>query len=283
VKLTDSEIEVFIPDCVDPQVAMKRTTDLCFAAHPDDIEIMAYGPIAACFDDPERFFGGCVVGNGAGSPRSDTTYKDCTDEQMKYLRISEQKKAAQIGNYSLQVLFGLDSKQIKNGCDTSTVDMIEKLLLDVGPDIVYTHNLADKHDTHVAVALRVIEAARRLPLEKRPRNFYSLEVWRGLDWLCDEDKVIFDTTPYPDMAAAILEVYESQIAGGKRYDSATLGRRMANATFFESHETDNFSSLSYGLDITELIRDRALDPEEFIQQYISNFSKDVTSRLEKLR
>jgi len=34
---------------------------------------------------------------------------------------------------------------------------------------------------------------------------------------------------------ALLGVFESQIAGGKRYDLALMGRRRANATYFESH------------------------------------------------
>ena len=278
----DSKVEIFVPDEGDQQAALARTTDLCIAAHQDDIEIMAYGPIAACFDSPDRFFSGCVVSDGAGSPRSGK-YESCTDERMRLLRVSEQKNAARIGNYSAQVFLGIPSGQIKDGGDPSAADAIEELLLLALPDIVYTHNLADKHDTHVAVALRTIEAVRRLPAGKRPKRVYSMEVWRGLDWLCDRDKTVFDTSPHPNLAASLLGVYDSQIAGGKRYDSAALGRRHANATFFASHETDGCSSLSYALDITELTAGDAAQPEEFIRRYIDNFSAEVAERLARLR
>ena len=40
---------------------MAQTTDLCIAAHQDDIEMMAYAPIAACFDNASRSFAGCAV------------------------------------------------------------------------------------------------------------------------------------------------------------------------------------------------------------------------------
>ena len=47
-----------------------------------------------------------------------------------------------------------------------------------------------------------------------------------------------DVSGRDNLAAAMNGVFDSQIAGGKRYDLATIGRRAANATFFESHATD---------------------------------------------
>jgi hypothetical protein len=83
------------------------------------------------------------------------------------------------------------------------------------PRFVYTHNLADKHDTHVAVALRVIEALRRLEGAERPERVVGCEVWRGLDWLMDSDKVLMDLSAHENMQFALLGVFDSQIAGWK--------------------------------------------------------------------
>ena len=282
MRFSQEQSEVFVPSGADPATALSDTTDLCIAAHQDDVEIMAYGPIAACFDSRTRFFTGCVMTDGAGSPRTGV-YADYTNEEMMRTRAEEQKNAARVGAYIALALMNLTSAQIKDNDSGAAVDDIEKLLLLSSPKIVYTHNLADKHDTHVAVALRVIEALRRLPAEKRPAKVYTMEVWRGLDWLCDDDKTIFDTSPHPNLAAALLSVYDSQIAGGKRYDSAALGRRLANATFFASHAADQCESLSYALDVTALINDGASRPEDFIMEYIENFKHDVLSRLQKLR
>jgi len=60
-------------------------------------------------------------------------------------------------------------------------------------------------------------------------------VWRDLDWLVDSDKAPFDVSEHENLQAALLGVFDSQIAGGKRYDLASMGRRRANATYFESH------------------------------------------------
>ncbi|MDD3832936.1 MAG: PIG-L family deacetylase, partial [Oscillospiraceae bacterium] len=84
----------------------------------------------------------------------------------------------------------------------------------------------------------------------------------------------------PNLAAALLGVFDSQIAGGKRYDSAAIGRRLANATFFASHDTDNCESMSYGLDITELINSNT-DGFEFVNRYINNFKDEVEQRIRR--
>jgi len=280
MEFSDPNVRIFVPGGGDAIEALGKTTDLCVAAHQDDVEIMAYGPIAACLDDPDRFFTGCVVSDGAGSPRSGP-YADYTDEQMKAARVTEQENAARIGGYAAQAFFNLQSSKIKDSGDSSAVRDIAELLLLTMPEVVYTHNLADKHDTHVAVALRVIEAIRRLPSGKRPAKLYAMEVWRGLDWLRDEHKTVFNTSGHPNLAAALLGVYDSQITGGKRYDSAALGRRLANATFFQSHETDDCPSISFALDMTELIDDATLQPEDFIRRFIEGFADEVAERLEK--
>ena len=89
----------------------------------------------------------------------------------------------------------------------------------------------------------MIAAIRRCPPAERPEKLYGCEVWRDLDWLTDEDKVVFDVSAHENLQAALLGVFDSQICGGKRYDLATLGRRRAHATYFASHGTDDATGL----------------------------------------
>lgn len=276
--LNKKEAQLFIPDNEEEKSALSRTTALCFAAHQDDIEIMAFGPIVDCYGKEDKWFAGVVVTDGAGSPRSGI-YEKYTDEDMKKIREKEQKTAAIIGGYSAQFLLSYSSSEVKAKGNDALINEIKTIIETCSPEVIYTHNLADKHDTHVAVALRVIKAIRELPQEKRPKKVYSLEVWRGLDWLNDEDKTVFDTSKHPNLAAALLGVFDSQIAGGKRYDLATLGRRTANATFFASHAVDSSDSMSYGLDITELVNDDKLLVTDFISGYIEKFKDEVTDRV----
>lgn len=272
---------LYIPDGAAEDVALARTTDLCIMAHQDDVELWTYGPIAACYAKPDRRFSAVTVTDGAGSPRIGD-YGSYTDEEMKAVREREQNAAALLGGYGFMAQLKFSSAAVKDGKNDAVIAAIRALLEAAKPKTVYTHNLADKHDTHVAVALRTVAALRSLPKEARPEKVYGLEGWRDLDWMCDGDKVCFDTAPRPHLSAALLGVYDSQIAGGKRYDSAAQGRRIANATFFASHATDVYTSVSYGMDITEFVFSDA-EPAAFLAAQIERFKKDATDRLEALK
>jgi LmbE family N-acetylglucosaminyl deacetylase len=273
--------EIFIPDGLPVEQALARTTHMAISAHQDDIEIMAAAPILECFQQKDKWFTGVVVTDGRSSPR-DAQYKNYSDDEIRWVRFKEQNKAAFVGEYAAQVMLDYSSKEVKDGSHGLPVDDIISLLKAASPTIVYTHNLADKHDTHVAVALRVVMAIRSLPEIERPSKLYGCEVWRDLDWMLDSDKIPFDLTSHENLQAALLGVFDSQIAGGKRYDLATMGRRRANATYFESHGIDLTSGLSFAMDLTPLILDAKRNITEFIDEFISRFARDVTNRLNKV-
>ena len=270
--------ETFVPDGLALEAALTRTTHLAISAHQDDLEIMAAGPILECFQRADKWFTGVVVTDGRGSPRDDL-YKDYTDEQMRLVRFKEQKKAAVVGEYAAQVILDHPSRAVKDGGNRTVVADLAALLRACRPEVIYTHNLADKHDTHVGVALKVIAALRSLPVELHPRRLYGCEVWRDLDWLLDEDKVVFDVSAHESLQAALLGVFDSQICGGKRYDLASQGRRRAHATYYASHGTDTATGLTYGMDLTPLLADPAKDPRAYVQEYIQRFAQDVASRM----
>lgn len=270
--------EIFIPDGLPVEQALQRTTHMAISAHQDDIEIMAAEPILACFQQPDRWFTGVVVTDGRGAPRNGL-YEHYSDEAMRTVRFKEQKKAAIVGEFAAQVLLDYPSKVIKDGSQLQPVADLAALLQAARPETVYTHNLADKHDTHVAVALRVIAAIRSLPEAQRPRKLFGCEVWRDLDWLVDSDKVPFNISEHENLQAALLGVFDSQIAGGKRYDLASMGRRRANATYFESHGVDMATGMSYAMDLTPLVFDLVKDIPAFVQEFIRRFEHDVADRL----
>jgi LmbE family N-acetylglucosaminyl deacetylase len=201
---------------------------------------------------------------------------------MWVVRNKEQKKAAIVGEYAAQVLLDFPSSAVKDGTNTDPVDDIYQLLQSARPHTVYTHNLADKHDTHIGVTLKVIEAIRRLPQDERPQHLYGCEVWRDLDWLVDTDKVAFDCSMLENMQMALVSVFDSQVTGGKRYDLATMGRRRAHATYHASHDTDVTTSTGFALDLTPLIDDPTMDIAAFIQEFINRFAQDVQDRLNRV-
>lgn len=273
--------EIFVPDQTPVAQALARTTHLCIAAHQDDIEIMSVQPIIECFQQKDKWFTGVVVTDGRGSPR-DALYKDYSDEEMRLVRFKEQRKAAVIGEYAAQVMLDYPSRTAKDSSQNEPVDDLVSLLEIARPDFVYTHNLADKHDTHVSVALRAIKAIRQLPKEKRPKKLIGCEVWRALDWMADSNKVPMDVSAHENLQFALLGVFDSQVAGGKRYDLASMGRRRANATYFETHGVDLTTGMSFGMDMTPLISDDEHDPLEFTRELIQHFIQDVSDRIRRV-
>lgn len=281
MKLHNPNADIYVPDGADVATALSRTTHLSICAHQDDIEILAYHGIIACFGLPGKWFTGVVVTNGAGSPRNGI-YANYTDEQMQKVRLIEQRNAAAVGGYSSQLQLGYPSSTVKSASAAGDVrEDLVSLFTACRPEVVYMHNLADKHDTHIGVALRTLEAMRSLPAEDRPKKVYGCEVWRALDWLGDEEKVALPVSERPSLAASLLGVFDSQISGGKRYDLATAGRRLANATYLASHETDEETELTFAMDLTPLVEDESLDITAYVTGYIDRFKADVASRIAK--
>ncbi|MCK5684905.1 PIG-L family deacetylase [bacterium] len=275
------DADVFVPDGSALDNALQRTTHLCIAAHQDDIEIFAWHGIKQCMTAKDKWFTGVVVTDGAGSPRTHE-YKDYTNEEMMEVRHEEQRTAASIGKYSAMIQLLHPSSNVKSG-DKCVVDDLEEILNLTQPSTVYLHNPADKHDTHVAVLLRCIEALRRIPLSQRPQLVLGCEVWRSLDWVIDDQKYVLPLEGAEKVASSILGVFDSQISGGKRYDLATAGRRIANATFFQSHDTDDQTAITFALNLTPLIEDDNMSITDFTENYINSFRNDVKDRLEKFK
>ncbi|BAJ62844.1 PIG-L deacetylase family protein [Anaerolinea thermophila] len=273
--------EIFIPDGVSVEEALTRTTHLCIAAHQDDVEIMAAEPILSCFQHPDQWFTAVIVTDGRGSPR-DGMYANTSDEEMRLIRFKEQRKAAVVGEYSALIFLDYPSKVIKDAAQEAPIADLLAILHATRPQQVYTHNLTDKHDTHVAVALRTLSALRHLPAKQHPQRVLGCEVWRSLDWMQDSDKVVMDVSQHENLQYALLGVFDSQIAGGKRYDLATMGRRRANATYFESHGVDITTGLAYAMDLTPLLLQPELSPAELVLTLIQHFQEDVLKRLQRM-
>jgi LmbE family N-acetylglucosaminyl deacetylase len=275
---TNRQAEIYIPENAKKP---SKTTYLALAAHQDDIEIMAADGILKGFYGSDASFVAVVTADGAGSAR-DGRYKSYSDDEMTKVRRAEQIKAAIVGEYSALYLLNYQSSAIKSGNNISIAEDYAKILRKHKPFAVYTHNLLDKHETHLGVAVKAVQAIRSLPKKDRPTRFYGCEVWRNLDWLPDAEKVRFDLSAGENLQAALLGVFDSQIGGGKRYDLATKGRRLANATYSESHSVDEIVSMGYALDLSPLIKDDKIDITDFALSKIDAFKKEAEEKLKKV-
>ncbi len=95
----------------------------------------------------------------------------------------------------------------------------------------------------------------------------------------DAQKQTLPVSERQNIAAAVVGVFDSQVTGGKRYDLATAGRRLANATYSASHATDIETALTFAMDLTPLVEDESLSAADYVTRFIDDFRTDVAARL----
>lgn len=269
---------LYVPDGTPALQALSRVTHLGIGAHQDDLEFHALHGILECWDREDQWFGGITCTDGGGSSRTGP-YAKYSDEQMRVVRVEEQNAAARIGRYGVMIQLGYPSSQIRNPANSGPRKELCELLELIKPEIVYTHALADKHETHIAVVMNVIAAIRELPADRRPKRLLGFEGWRDLDWLSEESKVRLNVSARPELAAELSGVFQSQIAGGKRYDLAMDGRRAANATLDDPYGPDEEVRVTCAMDMTPLISDDDLDPLAFTLDLVEQLAADIRKKI----
>lgn len=273
--------EIFVPSGALGEDALEETTLMGIGAHQDDIEILAYHGVLQAFHVPDEHFAAVICTDGRGSSRAGV-YAHYSDEEMISVRRDEQKKAAVLGEYATCSFLDFPSRVIKDPSLSTPVRDLTRLLDKARPHTIYTHNPLDKHATHIGTFLSVVAALRNLRDTYKPNAFYGCEVWRDLDWLPDSRKVKLPVDGHPNLAMSLLGAFDSQIAGGKRYDLAAIGRRRANATFLESHATDNCEALTFALDLMPLIEQPLCSVKEFVNEQIQAFAEELLSTYDVL-
>jgi LmbE family N-acetylglucosaminyl deacetylase len=277
VKFSQAGAGIFVPDETGLAPALERTTHLGVGAHADDLEIMAIHGILEAYERPERWFTGVIVTDGVGGPSLANAESAA---ELRVVRRLEQERAAVLGKYGAQVFLDHSSAAVKDRGDRRVVQDLASVLRVTRPDVVYTHALSDRHDTHVAVALRLVAACRELGPDERPARLLGCEVWRDLDWLTGADRCPLPVDREPELQAALIRVFESQLAG-KRLDLGSLGRRRANAAFAESHALGAHEALVGAMDLTPLLHSDQ-DPIEYLRQLLDRFQSDALGRVERL-
>ncbi|PWU06305.1 MAG: PIG-L family deacetylase [Verrucomicrobia bacterium] len=274
-----SNVDCFVPDGKSVVDALSRCTHLCIAAHQDDVEILAYPGISHCYDCKDAWFVGVVITDGSGSIR-EAQHQKLSAEEYSALRRSEQRKAAEVGRYGAMIQLGCSSESVKKHSETLCDDLLEILFL-TQPHTLYLHSPADRHETHVAVFLHCLKALRRLAIRNIPKMIYGCEVWGSLDWLPRQRRIALNAGDRLALAAQLLTVFSTQIAGGKRYDIGTMGRRQANATFSDPYAPDPSAGIIWALDLLPLVQNHGLSVEAFVQELVDEFSAEVKKRIRR--
>ncbi len=266
----------FIPDNVSPEVAKARTRYLAIVAHPDDLEFMCFDGIGRGFSD--KSFAGIVLSGGGGSARSGR-FANVSNQEMIQIRQKEQMEAAKTGNYSFVDFWNLESAELKNPVEQKKLlQKMQDLLVSLNLERLYIHNPFDRHVTHVASSLLVLNALRLLPQAKRPKLCLGGELWRSLDWILPKYRIIEDVSSRFELQKTLLEMFPSQTESGKSYVEAMLGRRRSNAVLIESHSVDKAVYVETFLNLESFLNSK-LDLEKimdaFLLEHSDNLKKEI--------
>jgi len=280
LKFSRPQAEVFAPGGGDWPSSLASTTHLGIGAHPDDLEIMAYPGICACRGQKNLRFSGVVATDGAGSPRSGSSEKLSAPDLVKTRR-EEQKNAAVLGGYATILQLGYPSAEVRGSGRSSLTSDLFQILKAAKAKVLYLHNPADRHETHIAVLLASLAALRQLPSADRPAEIYGCEVWGDLDWVPTKQVVRLPCPAPADFGPSLLRVFRSQV-NGKRYDLAAAGRRRAQATFADAYAADQADEVVLALDLKPLVENSKLTLAEFVSSLTGEFQKQTLERIRRL-
>lgn len=271
---------VYVPSATPAPIALAGTTHLGIAAHQDDLEIFGFHGILAGRTEGQAFTG-VTLGDGTGGPRAEHL-RDLSDQEMASVRREEQMAAADLGEYSAHVFLNYPSSVVRDLSDRAPSLDLEDVLRLTAPSVVYTHALSDRHATHVAVTERVIEAILRLDPSERPAKLLGCEVWGDLDWLPAAYRVELDVSAEPELAEALINVFHSQLSANKRYGVASVGRRVAHATFARSDIEDGALGVTLAMDLTPLMEPGGPTPEALLGDMLEAFRSETLARRKAL-
>lgn len=285
---------VIVPDERTIEQALADATDLAVVAHPDDLELLLPTVLASCSSQPDRSFVGVVCTDGAGSIGVEGAPTGST--LLVALRADEQRAACEVGGHAV-VMLGCDSTALRDpGRRGEVARVVADILRTCEPAVVYTHALLDRHVTHVAVALAVVDAARRAgragtdttsggrdsASRGRQPPLLGVEGWCSLDWLADDDRVELPGIDDARLGRRLAACFGSQLAH-KRYDVAMEGRRRANATLHRHDAPDAADELTLALDMTQLVVDPGLEPSAFLDAVLHRATAVAAGRLTDLQ
>ena len=280
MKFSQTQSNFYSPRGEDFPTALSSTTHLGIGAHADDLEILAFPGISACYGHAKNRFSGVVVTDGAGAPRTGA-FAAMSNAEMIPQRQKEQRQAADLGKYASVIQLAHPSSAVRQADRSQVVAELTQILEIARPEVLYLHNPADRHETHIAVLLACLEALRNLPASALPKEVYGCEVWGDLDWVPSSHVVRLPCPASETLGTSLLRCFQSQVEGGKRYDRAAVGRRHAQATFGNPTQPDSAEEVVLALDLRPLLQGKD-SLTEFLAPTLDLFRKQTLARLEAL-
>lgn len=174
-------------------------TVLIVASHPDD-EVLGVGGTAAWHAARGDRVVTMIMAEGA------TSRDVMRNAEARNTEITELKEAA----VAAAAILGLDSPRFgglpDNRMDSldllDVIKLVEDLVTEVDPDIIYTHHGSDLNVDHRVTHQAVLTACRPLP-GLRPRAIYTFETVSSTEWASDDTGPAFRPQLYVDISSTL--------------------------------------------------------------------------------
>ncbi len=183
---------------------------LVVAAHPDD-EVLGCGGTIARLTAEGNEVHIVILGEGITS-----RYEDRKKADKKELEVLKEKakNASEIMGASKLILENLPDNRFDTIPLLDIVHMLEKIIEETGPEIVFTHASSDLNIDHKITHRAVLTAAR--PIETSGiRELYAFEVPSSTEWASGQfgeftPDTFYDITGTIESKLNAMETYESE-------------------------------------------------------------------------
>lgn len=162
---------------------------LAVGAHPDDIELGCSGTLARHKASGDKVY---LLVLTRGEASGDVTVRE-----------DECRKAAKLLDADRLFFGGLEDTKVHDGRDT--IDVIEKVVTEVKPDIIYAPSCKDTHQDHRNAGHATLSAGRRC---KMILQYEGASTQR--DFI---PQVFMDITSTFDLKKKVISVFGSQLNG----------------------------------------------------------------------
>lgn len=213
----------------------QREVVLAIGAHPDDVELGAGGILAAHAAAGDAITILTLTRGARGGDAESRQHESLAAAELLGARL---------------FLKDLIDTEIPSG--GPTVRLIEEVVREVGPTIVYTHSIHDRHQDHRAVSEATVVATRRVAsvscyqspsatIDYRPTKFVRIERFleRKLDLLrCFDSQTASRDYLDPDFVSATAR-YWTRFGGGTAVEPLEVVRESSEpARAFEHHRLE---------------------------------------------
>lgn len=186
-------------------------TILVLAAHPDD-EVLGCGGTMARLAHEGHEVHVAILGEGVTSRYADRAEADA--KLLRDLHGDSRRVADLLGAKKLH-MFGLPDNRFDSVPMLDVVKVVERLIDDLRPEVVYTQHGGDLNVDHVVLFRATLTATR--PMRDSPvREVYAYEVASSSEWAFQQFEPRFQPNTFVDITAtleakvAAMEAYESE-------------------------------------------------------------------------